>query len=76
MEQKPERLDIHFHLPAATIIKVMAAVVCFWAALRLWPEFVFLQRPGGADRAAGRAASLGAPARGRRRVSRPLTAWG
>ena len=37
-----ERVDIHLHLPTATLIKIVLALLVVWAGLRLWPEFVFL----------------------------------
>jgi predicted PurR-regulated permease PerM len=36
------RLDVHLHLPTATIIKVLLAALVATAVVRLWPEFVFL----------------------------------
>jgi len=38
----PERLDIHLHLPTRTVVKVLATALVVWAALQLWPEFVFV----------------------------------
>jgi predicted PurR-regulated permease PerM len=39
---EPNRLDIHLHLPSGTILRVLITVLVVWAALRLWPEFIFL----------------------------------
>jgi predicted PurR-regulated permease PerM len=39
---EPDRLDVHLHLPSATIVKVLLTVLIVWAGLRLWPEFIFL----------------------------------
>jgi predicted PurR-regulated permease PerM len=36
------RVDVHLHLPTRTVVKVVIAALVIWAALRLWPEFVFL----------------------------------
>jgi predicted PurR-regulated permease PerM len=38
----PRRLDIHLHLPTRTVVKVLATALLVWAALQLWPEFVFV----------------------------------
>jgi predicted PurR-regulated permease PerM len=37
-----ERVDIHLHLPTATLLKIVLTLLLVWAGLRLWPEFVFL----------------------------------
>jgi predicted PurR-regulated permease PerM len=39
---KPERLDVHFHLPVQTIVKVLATALITWAAIRLSSEFILL----------------------------------
>jgi predicted PurR-regulated permease PerM len=42
MTDKSERLNVYFHLPAQTIVKVLLTVLVVWAGVRLWPEFVLL----------------------------------
>jgi predicted PurR-regulated permease PerM len=37
-----ERVDIHVHLPTATLVKIVLTLLVVWAGLRLWPEFVFI----------------------------------
>ena len=39
---KPERLDVHFHLPTQTIVKVLLAALITWAGIRLSSEFILL----------------------------------
>ena len=39
---KPERLDVHFHLPVQTIVKVLLAALITWAGIRLSSEFILL----------------------------------
>jgi predicted PurR-regulated permease PerM len=39
---EPNRLDVHLHLPSATIVKVLLTVLVVWVGVRLWPEFIFL----------------------------------
>jgi len=39
---KPERLDVHFHLPTATIVRILVAALITWAAVRLSSEFILL----------------------------------
>jgi predicted PurR-regulated permease PerM len=41
-ERRTRRVDIHVHLPTATLLKVLAAALIAWSVLRLWPEVVFL----------------------------------
>jgi predicted PurR-regulated permease PerM len=42
MPEPRSRLDIHVHLPTATILKGMVAALLAWVVWRLWPEVVFL----------------------------------
>ncbi len=37
-----QRVDIHLHLPTRTIVKLLLTALVVWAALQLWPEFVFV----------------------------------
>jgi predicted PurR-regulated permease PerM len=37
-----ERVDVHFHVPTITLVKIGLTLLVVWAGLRLWPEFVFL----------------------------------
>lgn len=37
-----ESRDVHFHLPIATILRVLLTAIVVWAVLKLWPEVVFL----------------------------------
>ena len=37
-----QRLDVHLHLPTRTVVKALATALLVWAALQLWPEFVFV----------------------------------
>ena len=37
-----DRIDLHLHLPNATLVKVVLTLLVVWAGVRLWPEFVFL----------------------------------
>lgn len=39
---KPERLDVHFHLPTPTIVKILIAALITWAGIRLSSEFILL----------------------------------
>lgn len=39
---KPERMDVHFHLPVQTIVKVLLAALITWAGIRLSSEFILL----------------------------------
>ena len=39
---KPERMDVHFHLPTQTIVRVLLAALLTWAAIRLSSEFILL----------------------------------
>ncbi|HEY4185451.1 MAG TPA: AI-2E family transporter [Polyangia bacterium] len=41
-DQKPQRLDVHFHLPPQTIVKVLLAALITWAGMRLSSEFILL----------------------------------
>jgi len=38
----PRRVDVHLHLPTASIIKALVVALLCWAVWRLWPEVVFL----------------------------------
>jgi len=37
-----DRVDVHLHVPTATLVKIAVTALVVWAGLRLWPEFVFL----------------------------------
>jgi predicted PurR-regulated permease PerM len=37
-----ERVDVHLHVPTSTILKLLLTALVVAAALRLWPELVFL----------------------------------
>ena len=39
---KPERMDIHFHLPVSTIVTILIAALVTWAGIRLSSEFILL----------------------------------
>jgi len=41
-EAARERVDVHFHVPTITLVKILLTLLVVWAGLRLWPEFVFL----------------------------------
>jgi predicted PurR-regulated permease PerM len=41
-DPSPPRLDVHLHVPTATIIKVLVTLLLVVAVIRLWPEFMFL----------------------------------
>jgi predicted PurR-regulated permease PerM len=41
-EPKRERLDVHFHLPVGTIVKVLVAALITWVGMRLSSEFILL----------------------------------
>ena len=38
----PEPVHLELHLPTRTIVKVLVSTLLVWAALRSWPELVFL----------------------------------
>jgi predicted PurR-regulated permease PerM len=37
-----ERIDLHFHVPTSTIVKILCTALIVWAGVRLWPEFLLL----------------------------------
>jgi predicted PurR-regulated permease PerM len=37
-----DRVDLHIHLPTATVVKILLTLLAVWAGLRLWPQFVLL----------------------------------
>ena len=42
LERAREQVDVHLHLPTATVVKVLLTLLVVWAGVRLWPEFVFI----------------------------------
>lgn len=42
MTGEPRRLNVHFHVPTRTFVKLAFCVLATWALMRLWPEFVLL----------------------------------
>jgi predicted PurR-regulated permease PerM len=41
-DPKREQVDVHFHLPPQTIVKVLVAALITWAGMRLSSEFILL----------------------------------
>jgi predicted PurR-regulated permease PerM len=38
----PQRVEYHVHLPWRTVARILLTALLVWAALRVWPELVFL----------------------------------